>query len=121
MLAKDLPIYKVTYELLEKVTKLTKNYRKDLKQNLGNKIVDNCTELVLNIYRANSSKQPEKRRKYIHQLFENLQVLELSIKLSYDLQLISAKQHGEIVELTDNIGRQAKGWLKNSYEKSQNV
>jgi len=114
MRPQDLPIYRVTYELMLKVTQLVRHFRRDLKQSLGGRITDACVDVVVNVYRANSARTPDQRRKHIHRILEGVQVLELSLRLAHDLQMISHKQHGEVVELTDEVGRQAHGWLKST-------
>lgn len=53
---KHLPIYKVTYDLLHMITIKTKTFSKDFKYSLGDKIKNECIELVIFIYKANSSK-----------------------------------------------------------------
>ena len=53
---KHLPIYKVTYDLLHMITIKTKTFPKDFKYSLGDKIKNECIELVIFIYKANSSK-----------------------------------------------------------------
>jgi hypothetical protein len=49
-----LPIYKVTYELLQLVTRKTKDFPRDFKYSLGDKIRNECIDLVVSIYKANS-------------------------------------------------------------------
>jgi hypothetical protein len=51
-----LPIYKTTYELLNLVTKKTKTFPRDFKYSLGDKIRNECIDLVVFIYKANSTK-----------------------------------------------------------------
>jgi len=114
MKPQDLPIYRVTYELLLMVTRLTRHFRRDLKQSLGGRITDTCVDVVIQVYRANSARAPEHRRKHIRRILEGVQVLELSFRLAHDMQMISHKQHGEVVALTDEVGRQAHGWLKST-------
>ena len=53
---KHLPIYKTTYELLEMVTRKTKDFPRDFKYSLGDKIRNECIELVIFIYKANTIK-----------------------------------------------------------------
>jgi hypothetical protein len=73
---KHLPIYKATYELLEKVTRKTKDFPKDFKYSLGDKIRNECIELVIFIYKANSMR--EKREENLKQILERVQVIEFS-------------------------------------------
>jgi hypothetical protein len=110
---KHLPIYKLTYELLELVTQKTKDYPRDFKFTLGNKLRDECVELVVFIYKANQSRN---REEFLRQLLERVQVVELLVRLSKDMRLINLEAVSKIVILTDSIARQAQGWLKHSRE-----
>ena len=49
-----LPIYKVTYELLQQITKVTKDFPRDYKHSLGAKLREEVVDLVVFIYKANS-------------------------------------------------------------------
>lgn len=108
---KQLPIYKTTYELLHLVTQKTKNFPKDFKYTLGNTLRDECVDLVVFIYNANSKK---KKEEFVEKILERVQVVELLIRLSKDMRLINLEAVSQIVILTDSIGRQAQGWLKHS-------
>lgn len=108
---KHLPIYKTTYELLQLVTVATRDFSKDFRYSLGQKLREECVELVLLIYRANSN---QARRTVITAVLERLQVLELLLRLCKDLRLLSIKQFSSACELTDSLGRQASGWLKST-------
>lgn len=109
---KHLPIYKTTYELLEMVTRKTKNFPRDFKYSLGDKIRNECIELVIFIYKANSVK--DKREEFLHQILERVQVIELMLRLAKDLRLFNVAAFSEIVLLTDGLARQAQGWLKHT-------
>lgn len=110
-LASTLPIYRVTYDLLQVVTRITKDMPRDYKQSLGNKVREECVELVLSIYRANCSRD---KRPHLGLLQEHLQVVTLLLRLSKDMKLISTGQFAQTIELTDQIGRQSSGWLKSA-------
>jgi hypothetical protein len=49
-----LPIYKSTYELLQHITRLTKEFPRDYKHSLAAKLRDEAVDLVVFIYKANS-------------------------------------------------------------------
>lgn len=106
---KHLPIYQVTYSLLEAIVKASATFPKAFKYNLGNKLRDESAELVVFVYKANSN---HKKTDFINQILERIQVLELLLRLCKDLRLLTVKSFSEIVTLTDNIARQAQGWLK---------
>jgi len=108
---KHLPIYKTTYELLEMVTRKTKDFPRDFKYSLGDKIRNECIELVVFIYKANSKLN---KKEHLEQILERVQVIELMLRLSKDLRLLSTTAFSEIVLLADSLGRQAQGWIKHS-------
>jgi hypothetical protein len=109
---KHLPIYKLTYDLLSEVTKQTRHYPKDFKYSLGAKIRDETVELVVFIYKANSSR--ESRSDFVRLILERLQIIELLLRLSKDMQLLSVSAFSSLVVLTDDLNRQASGWLRSS-------
>lgn len=109
---KHLPIYKLTYDLLNAITKETRHFPKDFKYSLGTKIRDEAIELVVFIYKANANK--ENRVDNVRMILERLQVIELLLRLSRDMQLLSISAFASLVILTDDISRQASGWLRSS-------
>jgi hypothetical protein len=108
---KHLPIYKTTYQLLELVVRKTKDFPRDFKYSLGDKIRTECIELVVFIYKANSSVN---RQQFLAQILERIQAIELMLRLSKDLRLINVDSFSETVVLTDSLARQTQGWLKHS-------
>lgn len=107
-----LPIYKTTYDLLVMVTRITANFPKAYKYSLGDKLRAEVVELVVFIFKANSSRTD--RTKNAGLFLERLQVVELLLRLCKDLRLLAVKQFAEIVSLSDSLGRQAQGWIKSS-------
>jgi hypothetical protein len=105
----DLPIYKLTYDLLTLVTQATRNFPKDYKFSLGQKLREECIDMVVYIYRANSSKN---KAQYLQILLERLEVVNLIMRLCKDLRLFTVKQFSSMVEITDSLGRQSAGWSK---------
>ena len=110
MRAKDLPIYRETFELMKLVTQQTRNFPRDLKVSLGERLRNDCLDIVLNVYRANAARHG--RREIIESILESVQVVEMTLRLCCDMALMSKKQHGKLVERTDAIGRQAYGWAR---------
>jgi len=104
-----LPIYKITYELLLKVMNITKSFPKEFKYTLGEKLKDELMELITLIYRANSEID---RVGTVKTIAERVQVIELLIRLSQDLKLISKTQYASLVEMTQSLNKQTQGWVK---------
>jgi hypothetical protein len=57
MQVENLPIYRVTYELLIKVMQYTKNFNKDYKFSLGKKLHEESIDLIVYVYKANSARE----------------------------------------------------------------
>jgi hypothetical protein len=109
---KHLPIYKTAYELLETTVKVTKEFPRDFKFSLGDKIRTEVIDLVVFIFKANSSKK--EKIEHATKILERIEVIELLVRLTKDLRLITVKQFSEIVFLSDSLGRQAQGWIKHT-------
>ena len=111
----QLPIYKVTYNLLALATKLTANMHRDFKRSLGDDLRKDCVTLSRLVYRANAAcnKVP-----HLEALIETLQVVELTFRLSVDMRLISQGQYASAIDLTGQIGKQAQGWKRHTLSAS---
>lgn len=107
--ATDLPIYREAYELLLLVTRLTQQYPRGYRQGLARDICAEAQALVTNIFQANCAAD---KVQIIERLRERLSTLQLMLRLSKDLRLISPGQFGATVALTDAVGKQASGWMK---------
>ncbi|MGI9212095.1 MAG: four helix bundle protein [Methylococcaceae bacterium] len=108
-LATDLPIYSEAYELLVLVTRLTQQYPRGYRQGLARDISSTAQETVNLVFRANCAKE---KYPILERLKAELQCLQLQLRLSKDLRLISASQFAATVVHTDNIGKQLTGWAK---------
>ena len=104
-----LPIYKLTYDLLFRVIQVTKNYPREYKYTLGQKLKDEIIELVVFIYKANTA---ENKGQHIEIILERIQVIQVMIRLSHDLRILPRGHYADLAEKTDSLGRQAQGWLK---------
>ena len=107
----ELPIYKVAYDLLDAITDLAKNMPRDFKASIGGKLRDECVEIVVLIFRANTAQE---KAPHLSTLIERLQVAELLLRLSRDKRLISTGQYAKAIELTNSVGKQAGGWRRSA-------
>jgi len=108
-LATDQPIYRVAYELLMLLAKLTQQYPRGYRQNMAREVFAEAQGVVVGIFRANCSAN---KVPLLEEVREHLETLRLLLRLSKDLHLISVGQFAATVDLTDAIGKQASGWLK---------
>ena len=81
---------------------VTKDFPREYKFTLGQKIQDEVVEMVLLIYRANSS---ENKVFQIESLLERIQVVELHLRLSHDMRLIPLKNYAAVIEMTESLIR----------------
>ena len=106
-----LPIYKQTYDLLLRIMTATKNFPREYKYTLGQKLKDEVIELVVLIYRANSVRDKER---HISAILERVQVVQLMIRLAHDMRILPRRHYAALADMTDTLARQAGGWLKSS-------
>lgn len=106
-----LPIYKQTYDALLRTMIATKDFPREYKYTLGQRIKDELIELVVMIYRANSAIS---KRQHIDLILERIQAIQLLMRLSYDMHILPRRHYAALSEMTDSLGRQAQGWLKSS-------
>lgn len=106
-----LPIYKQTYDLLIRTMTATKDFPREYKYTLGQKMKDEIIELVVLIYKANSAVDKEQ---HIAMILERVQVIQLLMRLSHDMKILTRKHYAAIAEMTDSLARQAQGWQRSS-------
>jgi hypothetical protein len=109
--AKNLPIYKVAYDLFKEVTESTRNMPRDFRLSVGGRIRDETLEIVTLIFRANAAAD---KVPYLSNLLERVDVVDLLLRLAHDMRFISTKQYAAAIALTEQVGKQAGGWRKHS-------
>lgn len=106
-----LPIYKQTYDILLRIMTATKDFPREYKYTLGQKMKDELMELVVMIYRANSAAD---KARHIESILERVQAIQLLMRLSHDMKILTRRHYAALAEMTDSISKQAQGWLKSS-------
>ena len=104
-----LPLYKITYDLLLELMHITKNYPREFKYSIGEKIQNYITEILLDIYRANSAKD---KSLHIRSMLEQVELLNVLLRVSFDLKILPMEKYANLIEKTGSISRQANGWNK---------
>lgn len=112
-IAQHLPIYKLASDLASLAADLTKNMPRDFKRTLGEKVLVECIDVCVLIFRANVAIGND-RVPHIQQILERIQIIELMLRLCVDKRLISTGQFARSIEITDSIGKQATGWKKHA-------
>ena len=104
-----LSVYKTAYSFLVEVIQTTKNCPKEFKYTIAEKIQSCAVDLILDIYRANSSidKIP-----HLNHLLENVETINIYIRICFDLKIISIEKYSIFVEKLGSISKQTKGWIQ---------
>jgi len=108
----ELPVFKASYDLLVEIFSFTKNFTKEYKYTVGEKLKNETLDLIIMIYRANT-----KREKFetLQKAREQIEVIRLLIRLMKDLHQISIKKFVQINKLIENVSKQLTGWQKSVY------
>jgi len=104
-----LPIYKVAYDLLGVATDGVLHMPRSVKQSIGNRLSELCTEVVLLIFKANCAKD---KTPHLDVIMERLEELQLLFRLCRDKRFVSTSIYARAVELANSAGAQANGWRK---------
>ena len=80
-----LQIYRTSYELLKYITIITKNFPKDYKFTLGQKLKEEMLELIIVLFRANNSRD---KRPHLQTANEKIQTVQMLLRLCKDMNFI---------------------------------
>jgi len=106
-----LPVYKTSYDLLLAIFQLSNNFSREYKYTIGQDLKKISTEMILNIYRANSKIA---KKEMIGKARENAEVIRLYVRLLKDLKQINIKKIVHLNELIESISKQLSSWQNSS-------
>jgi len=104
-----LPVYKASYDLLVELFRFTKDFNREYKYTLGESIKKETVEMIINIYRANSTYSKEK---IIQSARENVEVIRLFLRLLKDLKQVNLKKFVQLNEKIESVSKQLSAWQK---------
>ncbi|WP_068370800.1 four helix bundle protein [Kerstersia gyiorum] len=107
----DTEIYKATYDLCQLVTQLVASMPRNYKADFGADLRRDCMRLVRRVYEANTS---DDKAGILQRMRQEVESVNLSLRLSVDLRLISRSQYSRAIVITESIGKQATGWQKHA-------
>ena len=110
----NLPVYKASYDLLIETFTITKIFTKEYKYSLGDKVKTEILEIIVYIYKANSSF--DNRVQHIKLAREKIEVFRLYMRLCKDLKLINLNKFVDVNTKIETIGKQLYSW-ENSFSK----
>ncbi|MBC8192256.1 MAG: four helix bundle protein [FCB group bacterium] len=105
----ELPVYKASYDLLLAIFHFTKDFAREYKYTVGEKLKNTTIEMVVLIYRANSRND---KAGVLQEAREQIEIIRLLIRLMKDLQQISMKRFVNINKHIENVSKQITGWQK---------
>lgn len=108
----DTEIYRSTYDLAKLVTTLVANMPRNYKADFGTELRRRCMALVMRTYEANTNQA--ERGTTLQRMRQEVEAVNLCLRLSVDLRLISTSQYARAIALTACIAKQATGWLRHS-------
>ena len=111
----QLPVYKQSYDLLLELYTLSKNMERDFKFTLGEKIKNEITSLIVNVYRANCRVD---KLKLIEDARENIEVVRLLMRLYKDLKQIKTEEYVSVSQKIESVSKQLAAW-QNSQQKQK--
>jgi len=112
----ELPVYKATYDLLIGIFRFTKDFSREYKYTVGEKLKNETLDLIILIYRANSKKN---KVETLQNAREHIEVIRLLIRLLKDLRQINLKKFVNINKLVENVSKQITGWQKSVRKKNE--
>lgn len=107
----DTAIYKATYDLTKLVTQFVAGMPRNYKADFGAELRKRCMGLVMRVYEANAF---EDRAGILQRMRQEVEAVNLMLRLAVDLRLISRGQYANAITITESIGRQATGWQKHT-------
>ena len=105
----ELPVYKATYDLLLQVFGMVHNLGKEYKYSLGEKIKNEVTDMLSNIYRANRTRE---KNVPLDKARENLELVRLYIRILKDTKQIGMNKYLFLNKNLESISKQLAGWHK---------
>lgn len=105
----NLPVYKAAYDLLLKIYGLGQHWSRDLKFTLGEGLKKDMYDVLLLIYRANSTHD---KLPLIEQARVGVARVKIEIRLLHDLHQLSDKQYAQLSEMSETVSKQLAAWGK---------
>jgi hypothetical protein len=109
-----LDVYKSSYRLLVEIYRNLKNLSKEYKYTIGEKVKDKAFEILINIYKANKSKD---KILYLDNALDNTEFIRLSLRLLRDLNVLNDNKFISLNEIIEDVFLQFKKWK--NYEFSE--
>lgn len=103
----NLPVYKAAYDLLQSVYKDTGNVPRDVRFTLVETLKNELTEILVLIYKANST--PDKLP-HIERARDLVVSVKVRLRLLNDLRHINVKLYARFAEQVESVSKQLASW-----------
>jgi len=107
-----LPIFKDSYNLSFEVYQRIKEFPREYKYTLGQRLKEKISDFLDDIVKANSL---ENKLENLESAQLKLECLKIHLRLAFDLKIMGKKSFEFVVRKTEIISKQLSGWI--SYEK----
>ncbi|MDE6879504.1 MAG: four helix bundle protein [Odoribacter sp.] len=105
----ELPVYKATYDILVELYHMVQKMPREHKFVLGEKLKEECMEIFLEIYQANTVAE---KREYLRRATLHLLRLRVMLRVCNDLRLMNMERFIKLNEKVESVSRQLAGWEK---------
>ena len=112
----ELPVYKSTYLLLHHLVQMSPSWQRDYRYTLGADLKNELMDLIILIYRANST---DAKSAVIGEGRECIERVKVYIRLLHDLRQIGDRQYSALTEETGSISKQLARWQAKSEDSNQ--
>lgn len=104
-------VYASAKNLLITATELTKHFNREYRFTIGQDLYKSIIDFIIMIYDAYIINDFQTQADYISKLKRQLQYVNVYLRLSCGLHLISKERYIELTDLTKDIDNQLTGWL----------
>jgi hypothetical protein len=104
-----LPLFKAAYDLSLDAYKITRNFSREYKYTIGERIKNATHEIMDLIMEANSAQNRDKAE-CLDRVLNKTEKLKIYLRLSCDLKALSPAILGRMAERMEIVGKQANSW-----------
>jgi hypothetical protein len=108
----QLMIYKQAYDLTTDLMPLTKNMDRGYKFTLGERINNASVEMLISVYRINTTY--DNRERYFASAREQVELVRLLLRLMKDLRIVTVNRFTRLNETVESISKQLTGWQRSN-------
>jgi len=109
----DIPIFKRAYDLYKTFHDYRKLIPKQDRFTVSERCEQSILDLIENIMRASSQKQPDKMTT-LEKASLNLNMLRVFVRLMKDAKSLDGKKYITLENIIDEIGRMLGGWIRST-------